>query len=348
MSRNTLLILPAFLLLIACSKHEEEPCAFIPDTKGQSLNLKFESLEDAVPAISTKQQLVDFFSAHPELRDHFFNRPAYPDDSTFVNELYHRFTSPHLDTLLMETKKIFGDLHDLKTEFEKAFINIRYYYPNFQPPKIETVISGLETDLFVSDTLIIVGLDYFLGPHAKYKPNMYEYMLRRYQKNFIVPSALLLFGIDSRLNHFNPNDRTVLAEMVTYGKAYYFAKQMMPCTPDSVFIAYTAEEMRGARENEGLIWFRLLEDQVIYQTSHLMKQKFIAERPKTLEVGEKCPGRIGTWVGWQIIKAYMQQHPDITLPQLMELTDADKIFKESKYKPDIPKVAMPKGLKPEA
>lgn len=348
MSRIYLLFIPALLCAFSCSKEKEEPCVFSPDTAGQTLTLQFESLQDSLPAISTKKQLVDFFSAHPELRDYFFNRHAYPDDSVFINELYSRFTNPHLDTLLAETKKTFGDLQALKAEFEKAFINIRYYYPSFQPPKIETVISGLETDLFVSDTLVIVGLDYFLGPHAKYKPNMYDYMLRRYQKNFIVPSVLLLFGIDSRLNHINPQDKTVLGDMITYGKAYYFAKHMMPCTPDSIFIAYTTEEMRGSRENEGLIWYRLLEDQVIYQTNHQVKQKFIAERPKTLEVGEKCPGRIGTWVGWQIVNAYMQQHPETTLPQLMELTDANKIFKDSKYKPDIPKVAMPKGLKPGA
>jgi len=341
-------VLVVSLLLYACSKSEEEKCVFIPDTSPDALNLEIESLEDSLPAITSKKQLANFFSRHTDLRDHFFNRSAYPDDSTFVNELFHRFTNPHLDTLLLETRKVFGDHAELKAEFQNAFANIRYYYPSFQPPKIKTVISGLETDLFVSDSLIIIGLDYFLGPDAKYKPNMYDYMLRRYQKNFIVPSVLLLFGIDSRVNHTSLTDKTVLADMISYGKAYYFAKHMMPCVPDSVFIGYTSEEMQGSRENEGLIWFRFLEDQVLYQTSHLVKQKFIAERPKTIEVGEKCPGRIGTWVGWQIVNAFMEQSSKTTLPELMKLTDADKIFKDSKYKPDIPKTIMPKGLKPGA
>lgn len=347
MSRLFHLFLLALTILSACAP-DKEKCVFVPETSGQSININFESLEDSLPAITSKQQLADFFSRHSELRDHFFNRSAYPTDSVFINELYHRFTNPHLDTLLADTRAVFGDLHELKSEFEKAFLNIRYYYPNFQPPKIETVISGLETDLFVSDTLIIVGLDYYLGPGARYKPNMYDYMLRRYQKNFIVPSVLLLYGIDSRLNHTSLEDKTVLAEMIAYGKAYYFARHMMPCTPDSIFIGYTAKEMQGARDNEGLIWYRFLEDQVLYQTSHLVKQKFIAERPKTLEVGEMCPGRIGTWVGWQIVNAYMERFPETTLPQLMNLPDADKIFKDSRYKPDIPKTVMPKGLKPGA
>jgi hypothetical protein len=65
----------------------------------------------------------------------------------------------------------------------------------------------------------------------------------------------------------------------------------------------------------------------------MAKQKFLGDRPKTLEVGEQCPGRIGQWVGWQIVKKYMETHPDVSLPQLMQMNDAEKIFKESRYKP---------------
>lgn len=323
----------------------EEKCVFIPEPQA-AIDLKMESLEDALPAITSKAELVSFFSKHTTLRDYFFNRPAYPDDSVFINEFYHRFTNPHLDTLLMETKKVFGDNAELKSEFAQAFANLKYYYPDFNPPKIITVITGLESDLYVSDSLIIVGLDYFLGPQPKYKPKMYEYMLRRYQKNFIVPSVLLLYGIDDRYNKTSVADKTILADMVAYGKAYYFAKRMMPCTPDSILIAYTKEEITGSRKNEGLIWYRFVEDQVLYQTSHQVKQKYIDERPKTIEVGEKCPGRIGTWVGWQIVNAYEARYPETKLPQLMNLTNADKLFKDSRYKPDIPKTNISKGLKP--
>jgi len=340
MSRFLIFALLPLWFLTSCETGSEERCAFIPETAPASVTLTVESLEDSLPAITSKEELVAFFSRHATLRDYFFSRPSYPDDSVFINELYQRFTNPHLDTLLMETKKVFGDLSELKSEFQQAFANFKYYYPDFVPPKIITVITGLEGDLFVSDSLVIVGLDYFLGDQAKYKPKLYDYILRRYQKNFIVPSVMLLYGIEERFNRTNVQDRTVLADMIAYGKAYYFAKRMMPCTPDSVFIGYTQEEITGSRKNEGLIWYRFVEDQVLYQTGHQVKQKYIDERPKTIEVGEKCPGRIGTWVGWQIVNAYMEQYPQTALPALMALPNADQLFKDSKYKPDIPKSNM--------
>ena len=328
-----------FIVLFAmgCSRKAEN-CVFQPDIGNTKVDLSFESLEDSLPAIQTKAQLAGFFARHPDIRDLYFNRSAYPGDSTFINRLYNRFTNPHIDTLLMETHRVFGDGSELKDQFERAFANVRYYYPAFTIPKIKTIISGLETDLYVSDTLIIVGLDYFLGTGARYKPNTYEYIQRRYTKDFIVPSVMLLTGIDSRINRINPEDKTTLAEMIAYGKAYYFTKHMIPCAPDTLLIGYSGREMRGSEKYEHLIWSRFVEDQVLFSTSHLVKQKFIAERPKTNEVGEECPGRIGTWVGWRIINTYMENHPGTTLQQMMLMDNASKIFNESGYRPQVVKV----------
>lgn len=315
------------IILFSCGRNGEEKCVIAPDV---NVNVTFTSLEDSIPAIRTKQQLVNFLSRHVGLRDIFFARRNYPNDSVFINQLFRRFTHPSFDTLLTETHKVFGDGQSLKEEFRVAFANMKHYYPGFKPPRVETVITGLESDLFVSDTLIIVGLDWYLGKNAKYRPNMHGYMLRRFEKNYVVPSALMLFGIDSKYNEVNMNDRTVLADMIAYGKAYYFAKHMLPCAPDSILIGYTGKEVEGAKANQDVIWKRLVDDEALFSTSQQMKQRFIGERPKTYEIGNECPGRIGLWVGWQIVNEFERQSKT-PLPELMKISDAPKIFKGSKY-----------------
>jgi hypothetical protein len=319
-------------IMIGCTVNDEK-CAYVPDTSEISVDLDFESLSDAFVNINSKEELVALLASHPTLRDYLFRREEYPNDSIFLNTLYSRFTNPHIDTLRLEVARVFGDEKLLKEEFTQAFKNLKHYYPEVRLPKIQTTISGLDNDMVVMDSLIIVSLDYFLGPGARYRPDMYDYLLRQYIKENIVPSCMLLYGISSNFNVTNPADKTVLADMIAYGKAFYFAKQMVPCTPDSVFIGYTAEEIDGSRKNQDLIWARFIEDQVLYSTNHMVKQKFLSERPKTLEVGEKCPGRIAQWVGWEIVKSYMASHPHVSLPQLMQHENADKLFKESKYKP---------------
>ena len=334
-----LAFLLATLCLAGCNGDHTEKCAFVPDTKNITIDLQWESLEDSLPSFTTKEQLTGFLTRHPSVRELFLGRAEYPSDTAFINDRFRKFTNRHIDTLLMETHRVFGDASKLKQEFTQAFANLKYYYPDFQPPKIQTMITGFEKDVYVSDTLIIVGLDYYLGPDAKYKIlNLYDYMKRRYHPGFIVPSAMLLYGIDEKYNKINPDDRTMVAEMISYGKAYYFAKQMTPCTPDSVLIGYTSEEINGSHANESLIWSRLIEDQVLFSTSNQDKQKYIIERPKTLEVGERCPGRIGQWVGWRMVETYHENHSDKTLPQIMNLGDAQQLFKESGYKPQLTKL----------
>ena len=330
--RATILFSFIALILFSCStENETTECVEAPNSV-EPVTVEIEALEHLLPSIQSKAELVQFLKQYPTIRDQVLHRESYPDDSTFINTLYQRFTNPHIDSLLMETQRVFGDRSTLKKEFEEAFANLQYYYPEVPLPKIQTLVTGFDTDLFISDTLIIVGLDYYLGVGAKYRPNMYEYILQQYIPQNIVPSVMLLYGIDGRINATNMSDRTVLADMIAYGKSFYFAKRMLPCTPDSILINYTRKDIEGSKKNQDLIWFRLVEDKVLYSTDKQIKQHYLSERPKTVEVGPECPGRIAQWVGWQIVNSYMKSNEKRTLQELMKMEDADKLFKESKYK----------------
>lgn len=328
--RIYLILLATTFFVFSCSKETEE-CVEAPDSV-EAVSLEWEQLHSTLPSIKTKAELVQFLTEHPVIRDFVLHRPEYPDDSTFINTLFQRFTSPHIDSLLIETNRVFGDQTKLKQEFEEAFANLQHFYPEIPLPKIQTIVTGLDNDLFISDTLIVVGLDYYLGSGAKYRPNMYDYILRQYIPENIVPSVMLLYGIDSRINATNMNDKTVLADMISYGKSFYFAKQMLPCKPDSIFMSYTRKEIEGSRKNQDMIWFRFVEDKILYSTARQDKQHYLGDRPKTVEVGPECPGRIAQWVGWQIVNSYMKNNEAINLQQLMNTADADKLFKQSKYK----------------
>ena len=320
-------------LLWNCGRNDDEECVFIPDVSHADFPLELEHFEDTLANINSKAQLIDFLQREPVIREVMLRRAEYPSEAVFIEEMFKRFTNPGIDTLLDETRRVFGDGSQLASAFKEAFANLRYYYPGFTPPKIKTVITGLDTDLFVSDTLIIVSLDFFLGPDARYRPKTYDYLMRRYDPHDIVPSCLLIYGISPRFNKTDLGDRTMLADMVAYGKSFYFAKRMLPCTPDSVLIWYTGDEISGARQNEDLIWARFIQDKVIFSTSVIDKKNYLGDRPVTIQVGEKCPGRIGQWVGWQVVKEYMEAHPGKSLPDLMNMADAQTIFKNSNYKP---------------
>ncbi len=329
MKNHFILILLTFGL--ACTPDNE--CIDAPSLEeSEKVTITIERLEKELFDLKSVQEVEYFISSHPILADAFLGRQQYPSDSILAMELYKRIKNPYVDTLYNETIAYFGDFSALKLEFEEAFSHIKHYYPNFVAPEIKTMITGFgSSEMYVGKDQIIIGLEYYLGKDAKYRPTgIPQYILPRYDKNYIVPAVMLLYA--KNFLKEDPRDQTMLADMIYYGKKFYFAKQMMPCTPDSLLVWYSGQELVDVEENKDIIWHHFLNNELLYNTNHFEKQKYMDERPKVAEIGEKCPGRIGSWVGWDITKAYMKNNPTVTLQELMANPDAKDILTKSKYK----------------
>ncbi len=324
------LFLIILIFFAGCRKKQQ--CLPSPDISSIKVNLNVERLDRELIGIKSKEELKKLLSKHEIFSEVFLLQSQYPSDSVFYRSVYNLFKDTHIDTLEMEVNRVYGDLTDIKQEFTDAFKRLKYFYPDYKVPRIETVISGMSKDMYVSDTLIILGLDYYLGNGAKYKPeNIPDYMLKRYQRRNLVPNTFLF--ISEKYDKINKNDNTLLADMIFYGKAYHFSRQMLPCVPDSVFLGYTPKEMKDIYSSQEVIWANFIENQALYTTDDNLKAKFISERPKTIEIGENCPGRIGRWVGWEIVKAYLNNNPDVSLISLMKNSDSEDLFAKSKFKP---------------
>jgi uncharacterized protein YjaZ len=59
----------------------------------------------------------------------------------------------------------------------------------------------------------------------------------------------------------------------------------------------------------------------------------MGESPFIQGFPEGSPSRIGHWLGWQIVKAYMLNNPKIPIKELMRNNNMQQILDASKYKP---------------
>ena len=326
-----LAFIPVLLVLFSCGKKTE--CELAPVVDNSSVEIRIDRLEDEFFTVQSVEEMIDFLNAHPILASDFLGLQQYGDTTILAQRLFDLVGNRHIDSLRNEVEEEFGDLKDIEADLQEAFARFKTFYPNAKIPRIETMITGFgSSEMYISDSLIIIGLDYYIGPDATYRPIGYpDYILNRFQKEYIAPAIILLLS-----NYYaaeNPADRTMLADMIYYGKKYYFTKMMMPCKHDSLLIWYSGQELADVKENEDIIWASFIENKLIYETSHLTKNKFLSERPKTLEIGNKCPGRIGTWVGWEMVRSYMEENEEVTLPQLMEDLNSQEIFNKSGYRP---------------
>ena len=109
--------------------------------------------------------------------------------------------------------------------------------------------------------------------------------------------------------------------------------QLIPREEDNIKMAYTTEQMKWVEDNELQIWTHLVGEELLYSTKYKDFRKLIDHSPNAPGMPAQAPGRTANWVGWQIVNAFMARHPEITLPQLLEITNAQKIMDQSKYKP---------------
>jgi hypothetical protein len=226
--------------------------------------------------------------------------------------------------------KEFADIADIKGELEQAFAYLKSYYPNFKAPKVYTYVSGFGIDLLVEENMLVIGLDYFLPSDHAFQLDLPKYIADRYERKYLVP--MIVLAMSSRYNEIDPKDNTLLAEMIYYGKAYHFVKSILPCTSDQYLIGYTPEQIQACWDNEDVIWAHFIENELLFETNPFEIRKYIGEAPSTDAISPDAPGRIGRWIGWNIVEEYAVQQ-DLSLPELMREADAKKLFKDSGYRP---------------
>jgi hypothetical protein len=322
--RPVLLII-LFVFLVAC---KDESCR--DSVEPIPVQLEAERLEVELFDSKSAKDVESFLSNHEDFAQFFLHSDQYPHDSILSASIFKLIQNPSIDTLYQEATESFKNFDLIISDLESGIGRLKAYYPQTQTPKIQTAVTGLYNDMFITNEHIMIGLDFFVGKNASYKPQQIpDYILRRYTPDHLAASIMQF--ISSQYILPGKGD-AMLVEMIDYGKSFYLLSKILPCTPESILIGYTDEEWTDVFDNEEIIWANFVQNEWLYETNHGMKQKFLGERPNVYEIGDKCPGRIGRWLGWQIVNAYAER-TGISVQDLMRETDHNKIFTQSGYKP---------------
>ncbi len=276
-----------------------------------------------------------FFESVPENFDQL--RTQYPlffskkiPDSVFINKL----TDPLYRELYSEVKKTFEDDDDFVKKIYPTLQLIKYYFPDVKlPKKIVTLVSDMDYDnkVIFSDSLLIVSLDLYLGSDHKFYDDFYDYQKQNFRKE------MLLSDLVSDFSSYviEPNkDRTLIAHMIFQGKELYLKDILLPNTLDSDKIGYTQDQLAWCLKNEEEIWRYFMNENLLFDTSFHVFQRFMEPGPFSkfyMAFDNETPPRIGSWVGWQIVKRFMKNN-NYSLEALLQM-EPKTIFELSKYKP---------------
>ncbi|GGW51716.1 gliding motility lipoprotein GldB [Arenibacter certesii] len=235
--------------------------------------------------------------------------------------------------LQQEVKSVFPDFDSQLTELESLFRHIKYYYPNTPVPEVVTVTSDVDYNnrVILTDSLLLIGLDNYLGPSHEFYSVIPKFVANGLDKKFLqadVASAFAKKVIPS------PKERTFLAKMIYYGKELYLKQALLPQAAEEVIIGYDPEQLEWATVNEEQVWRYFMERELLYSTDNKLGPRFLDPAPFSkfqLELDNESPGRLGRYIGWQIVKAFMDNNK-VSLQEMLTLPE-EALFKKSKFKP---------------
>lgn len=226
-------------------------------------------------------------------------------------------------------------IQQINRQLDQSFRYIKYYLPSFHPPRVVTFMSALANyGAITVDSVLGIGLDMFLGagfPLYRQVVNPYPaYILKSFSANQLVVSCIKV--IEQQLFPIEEKG-TLLDQMTAYGKQLYFLDKILPETKDALKIGYSEKQLQWCKKNEQFIWQYFIRNNLLYENDPLTIRYYIGPGPSSRGMPLEAPGNIGSWIGWQIIRKYMEKYPGTSLPELMKLPDGQKLLSKSGYRP---------------
>lgn len=232
-----------------------------------------------------------------------------------------------------EVDKMYSDFSDKEDELHKLLQHIKYYFPSFEPPTVITLTSEVDyrNKVLVSPEYLFISLDTYLGQEHPFYMGIQTYLKKNFEPHQILPDVAN--GYAEKYVP-RPDSKTFLAHMLYYGKILYLKDLWLPETTDEEKIGYTKEELEWARDNEEPIWRYFVERQVLFDSDTELYSRFLYPAPFSkfyLELDNESPAKVGQFIGWQIIRQYMDRN-NVSLDEMLR-TDAETIFNKANYKP---------------
>jgi len=221
-------------------------------------------------------------------------------------------------------------------QLELGFKHYNYYFPTKTIPKVVYYNSGFNYGIVTMENHIGVGLDFYLGKEDSLVKIMSGEVFHQYEKDKMDNAYLVRDVIDGwlRKDLEKLEDKTnLLSVIIGEGKIMYLMEALLPHVEEEILIRYSSHELAWTKKNKKNIWRELAKQKIIYGTKNFDNQKWVTEGPFT-NVGafpEDSPARLGVWLGWQMVKSYMDDHPEITIDQLLEDKNYQLIL--NSYKP---------------
>jgi hypothetical protein len=318
----------------SCTKRNR----FEIDTTKNRIDVKIHRFDKdllSLDTINMKAGVNSLYAHYPEFLPVFTSEimNTASTDTVAVRNLFYKYLTDTAFTLTnKKTIQTFSDISGIEKQLSTAFTYIHHYFPEVRLPEIYFFVSGFNQSLLMNDKFIGIGTDFYLGSDfPPYKSMSYDYLIKNMRKECLTAdlvSALLL-----RIFNRNSTENRLLDNILFRGKVLYLMAVILPDEKPESIIGYSADQWKWCKTYEKQIWAAIIDQKHLFSSDILLINKYVNEAPFTSPISQESPGKLGAWIGWQIVKSYMDKNTTVSLSDLMKENNYQKMLEESGYRP---------------
>ena len=262
----------------------------------------------------------------------FFLSPQVPDAT------YEKKRNNALEKRVYKTALSLNKIPEMEKNLESLFAHIKFYFPKFQNPQVYVFSSATELYeepiLYVPDQkLLFIDISAFMGEKSEFYEGIEHYFRKEMTPGNLIAKVSETIAAD--YVPATPDHNKFIDKMVNYGKMLTLQDAFLPETNDQYKIGYTKDQQSWAISNEENIYNYFVENDLIFSDDNRLDERFLAKGPFSkfyTEIDQKSSPKVGAFIGWQICRKYLAEHPEVSLQKFLQLP-ATEIFNNSNYKP---------------
>lgn len=241
-----------------------------------------------------------------------------------------------MNNMYKESNKLNAEFDQMLKDLDLAFQYYHYHFPKDVIPDVYLFNGNFSAAATVGPNTLGIAKEMCLGKDHQFlsQSGIPNYILRKLNTQHAPIHAMQNILTSTYPQQHGEN---LLDFMIYNGKILYCLDAIFPDYADSIKIGYPIGKIEWCHGNEAQIWNWTLENKLLYSTQQAEFLKLTMDGPNTSGMPPEAPGNIASWLGWQIVRQYMDKFPNTSLLDLMTapgIAKGEDLMQASGYRPD--------------
>lgn len=178
------------------------------------------------------------------------------------------------------------------------------------------VVSPFSQSIYLSDSIMFVALNHYLGvdyPGYGYFENYQRITKTPKHLPYDIAEAI----VKSKYPYQCKDGNTVLNVLLYNGAIMAAIMEIVPEADEAEAFGYSQEQLLWLKENEKEAWNALISRRLLYSTSQSDAERLVKPSPSTVILHHQCPGRAGRFIGYCIVKSFLENNKEMKVLQLL-------------------------------